>query len=193
MAPDLGLTLLHDPSAATRLSLPDVPRIACSVSPFSIQQQWTVPRTLRQARARLYHSPYYLMPYLPGVPSLVTCYDLIPLLYPEYFTATQRLIYRLAHGLALRTARVILAISQATKPTWCASFTLTRSESSSRRWRPAQLCAACIAQIDAVRQSMRCPSSMCYTWAATSPTRICRAWFRRGKWQSGLKSQTSNW
>jgi glycosyltransferase involved in cell wall biosynthesis len=55
------------------------------------------------------------MPYLPGVPSLVTCYDLIPLVYPEYFTATQRLMYRLAHLLALRTARVILAISQATQ------------------------------------------------------------------------------
>jgi len=116
IAPDLGLTLLYDPSAAaTRLTLPDLPRIACSISPFSIQQQWSVPGILRRARARLYHSPYYLMPYLPGVPSLVTCYDLIPLVYPEYFTATQRLMYRLAHILALRTARVILAISQATK------------------------------------------------------------------------------
>ena len=116
LAPDLGLTLLHDPSAkATRLSLPDVPRIACSASPFSIQQQWTVPRVLRQARAKLYHSPYYLMPYLPGVPSLVTCHDVIPLLYPEYFTPMQRLVYRLAQGLALRTARMILADSQATR------------------------------------------------------------------------------
>lgn len=116
IAPDLGLTLLYDPSAAAaRLTLPDLPRIACSISPFSIQQQWSVPGILRRARARLYHSPYYLMPYLPGVPSLVTCYDLIPLVYPEYFTATQRLMYRLAHILALRTARVILAISQATK------------------------------------------------------------------------------
>ncbi len=116
IAPDLGLALLHDPSAAaTRLTLPDLPRIACSISPFSIQQQWIVPGILRRARAKLYHSPYYLMPYLPGVPSLVTCYDLIPLVYPEYYTATQRLMYRLAHILALRAARVILAISQATQ------------------------------------------------------------------------------
>ncbi len=116
IAPDVGLTLLHDPSAAaTRLTLPDLPRIACAASPFSIQQQWIVPGILRRARARLYHSPYYLMPYLPGVPSLVTSYDLIPLFYPEYYAATQRLIYRLAHILALRTARVILAISQATQ------------------------------------------------------------------------------
>jgi alpha-1,3-rhamnosyl/mannosyltransferase len=55
------------------------------------------------------------MPYLPGVPSIVTCYDLIPLIYPQYFTAIQRLIFRTAHFLALRASRVILAISQATK------------------------------------------------------------------------------
>jgi glycosyltransferase involved in cell wall biosynthesis len=116
IAPDLSLTLRHNSTAkATRLTLPDLPGLACTTSPFSIQQQWIVPAMLRQARAKLYHSPYYLMPYLPNVPSVVTCYDLIPLLYPEYFTATQRLIYWLAHRLALRASRVILTISQATK------------------------------------------------------------------------------
>jgi alpha-1,3-rhamnosyl/mannosyltransferase len=55
------------------------------------------------------------MPYAPGVPSVVTCYDLIPLIYPQYFTALQRLIFRTAHFLALRTSRAILAISEATK------------------------------------------------------------------------------
>ena len=116
LAPNLGLTLLRNPSAtATRLTLPDLPRMDCSASPFSMQQQWIVPRMLRQAGATLYHSPYYLMPYLPGVPSVVTCYDLIPLIYPEYYTVPQRLIYRLAHRLALRAARVVLAISEATK------------------------------------------------------------------------------
>ena len=116
IAPDLDLTLLHNPAAkATRLTLPALPRIACSTSPFSIQQQWIVPAILRQAQAKFYHSAYYLMPYLPGVPSVVTCYDLIPLIYPEYYTISQRLICRLAHYLALRATRVILAISEATK------------------------------------------------------------------------------
>ena len=116
IAPDLDLALLHDPSAtSTRLTLPKLPRMACPASPFSIQQQWIVPRILHQAQAKLYHSPYYLMPYWPGVPSVVTCYDLIPLIYPEYYTASQRLAYRLAHYLALRAACAVLAISEATK------------------------------------------------------------------------------
>ncbi len=121
IAPDLRISLLYDPSAAaTRLTLPDprtagLRRVACPVSPFSIRQHWAVPTQLRHMQATLYHSPYYLMPYLPGVPTVLTCYDLIPLIYPQYFTPTQRLIYRVAHLTALKTARVTLAISQVTK------------------------------------------------------------------------------
>ena len=116
VAPDLDLVLLRDPTAhTTRLSLPALPRIECAVSPFSIRQQWVVPGLLRRQSAALYHSPYYLMPYRPGVPAVLTCYDLIPLLYPEYYSAAQRLIYRLAHRLALRATQVILSISEATR------------------------------------------------------------------------------
>jgi glycosyltransferase involved in cell wall biosynthesis len=116
VAPDLSLALLHDPSvASTRLTLPDLPRIACPVSPFSIRQQWQVPRLLRHAGAALYHSPYYLMPYRPGVPTVFTCHDFIPLIYPEYFRASQRLFYRLTHMLALQAATMTIAVSQATQ------------------------------------------------------------------------------
>ena len=116
VAPDLGLTLLIDPSASSaRLSLPDLPRQLCAASPFSIQQQWLVPQVLRQTNATLYHSPYYLMPYRPGVPTVLTCYDLIPLVWQQYFSAANRLIYRLAHMLALRAARVVITLSQSAR------------------------------------------------------------------------------
>jgi alpha-1,3-rhamnosyl/mannosyltransferase len=116
VSPDLDLVLLRDPSAeAQRVTLADLPTLDCAVSPFALTQQWRVRSILRQAHATLYHSAYYLMPYAPGVPAIVTCYDLIPLIYPQYFTARQRLIFRTAHFLALRTARVTLAISEATK------------------------------------------------------------------------------
>jgi len=116
ITPDLDLTLLRDPATpAQRLMLPDLPTLDCAVSPFKLSQQWQVRSILRRSKATLYHSAYYLMPYIPGVPSIVTCYDLIPLIYPQYFTAVQRLIFRTAHWLALRTARVTLAISESTK------------------------------------------------------------------------------
>lgn len=111
LEPDL--VLIHNPAApARRLSLPALPRIACTASPFSIQQQWQVPALLRQAHATLYHSAYYLMPYWPGIPTVLTYYDLIPRLYPEYFTPVQRLIWNVTNRLALATARAVVAISE---------------------------------------------------------------------------------
>ncbi len=115
IAPERDFVSLYDPSATdVRWRLPES-SIACPVSPFSLRQQWVVPPILRRAHAELYHSTYYLMPYRPGVPTLLTCYDLLPLVYPQYFTVFQRLVYRAAHLLARRTARVIFAVSEATK------------------------------------------------------------------------------
>ncbi|PWH20031.1 MAG: glycosyltransferase family 1 protein [Ardenticatenia bacterium] len=110
------VTLLVDPRAQSgHLALPRLPTLSCPASPFSLRQQWLVPYALRTARTHVYHSPYYLMPYWPGVPTVLTCYDIIPLLFPGYFTAWQRLVFRLTHQLALRAAEVVLAISQATQ------------------------------------------------------------------------------
>jgi glycosyltransferase involved in cell wall biosynthesis len=115
-APELELTLLRGPAAtAQRLALPDLPAVECAAPPFSMAQQWIVPKQLRDLNATLYHSPYYLMPFRPDVPTVLTAYDVIPLVYPQYYTWIQRSIFRLAHGLALRTARAVIAISQATK------------------------------------------------------------------------------
>jgi alpha-1,3-rhamnosyl/mannosyltransferase len=55
------------------------------------------------------------MPYLPHVPTVLTCYDLIPVIFPHYFTLWQRAAYRFANKLALRTASRVIAISETTK------------------------------------------------------------------------------
>ena len=116
VAPDLELRLLRDPTApALHLTLPDLPTIDCAESPFTLSQQWRVRHTLRDSRAVLYHSPYYLMPYRPGMPTMFTCHDLIPLIFRKYFKARHRLIYRFAHQLALNTAQLTIAVSQSTK------------------------------------------------------------------------------
>lgn len=115
IAPELDLCLLIDSSARGRIPLPALPQIECNVSPFSLSQQWRVPLALRHARADLYHSPYYLMPYAPGVPSVFTCYDFIPLLLPAYFSAAQRFAYWWAHRLALHATRGVITISETTR------------------------------------------------------------------------------
>jgi alpha-1,3-rhamnosyl/mannosyltransferase len=123
MVPLLGagdqLSLLRDPGqpsswdpaalAGERAQVVDVP-----LSPFSLGQQWSIPRLLRHLGADVYHSPYYLMPYCPGVPVVVTVYDLIPLLFPRLTSARARLLFRWTMALALRTASHVIVISEAT-------------------------------------------------------------------------------
>jgi glycosyltransferase involved in cell wall biosynthesis len=86
-----------------------------TISPFSLAQQWQIPRLLSKVGAHIYHSPYYLMPYRPGVPTVLTVYDLIPLRFPQFASARARLLFRLAMTLALRASDQVIAISEATR------------------------------------------------------------------------------
>ncbi|MDY6863365.1 MAG: glycosyltransferase family 1 protein [Thermodesulfobacteriota bacterium] len=89
--------------------------VQCNISPFSLRQQWKVPKLLYHLKAEVYHSPYYLMPYFPGIPTVVTFYDLIPIIYPEYFSLLKRLLFRIAIFIALKVAKTKIVISKATK------------------------------------------------------------------------------
>ena len=114
--PDIDFVVLEDTStpASRRLAIA-APRAPVPASVFSIAQQWVVPKVLRDLAADVYHSLYYLMPYRPGVPSLLTCHDLIPLRLPGQMSPLRKTVFRTAHWLALRTADQVVAISDATR------------------------------------------------------------------------------
>jgi len=124
-APDWEFRLLHNPNEpnsrfdVTGLadSHPNLALLHCPLSPFALSQQWRVPGTIRGLgrRPALYHSPYYLMPYRSGLPSVVTTHDLIPLLYPGYFSLRERLLFRLTTWMALRCVGQVIAVSSQTK------------------------------------------------------------------------------
>ena len=125
LEPDEQLTVFFDPAHPLDLPSGDaVHSVPVDVSPFSLRQQWVIPRLLRQHKADVYHSAYYLMPYVTGVPTLLTLYDLIPVHFPEHSTLKARLLFRWATALALRTARHTLAISEATRRDFLARFPL---------------------------------------------------------------------
>jgi alpha-1,3-rhamnosyl/mannosyltransferase len=109
------MALLHGPDPDPRLPLARWPTVTCRSSPFSLRQQWEIRAILRRTRAAVYHSPYYLMPAAPGVPSIVTCNDLIPLTTPGLFGRPARLAYRLAHALAFQAASAIVVPSVSTR------------------------------------------------------------------------------
>jgi alpha-1,3-rhamnosyl/mannosyltransferase len=55
------------------------------------------------------------MPYRPGVPTVLTVHDLIPIHFPQQSTTRARLLFRHATLLALRAARHVIAVSEATR------------------------------------------------------------------------------
>jgi glycosyltransferase involved in cell wall biosynthesis len=122
------LTVLHDPAHSPPLATsPAVQLLPVGTSPFSVAQQYVLPRRLERLRADLYHSAYFLMPYAPrprGIPALLTVYDLIPLLVPQQSTLRARLLARWANRLALRTSQRVIAISDATRLDYLAQFRL---------------------------------------------------------------------
>jgi glycosyltransferase involved in cell wall biosynthesis len=117
LAPSERLVVLRDPAGASRWDLPAgaaVQVVDVPLSPFALRQQWVIPALLRRHGVHVYHSPYYLMPFRPGVPSVVTVHDLIPMRYPHFFSPVQRLIFAVAVRLAVRAARLIITLSTAT-------------------------------------------------------------------------------
>lgn len=128
LRPGERLTLLCHPDHP--LPLPASPAVQVyplAVSTFSPAQQWVVPGVLRRLAADLYHSPYYLMPYRPGVRTVLTVYDVIPLRHPEYSSARARLLFRLTTALALRSAAQVIAISEAARQDFVADFHIPAS------------------------------------------------------------------
>ncbi len=148
---DERLIVIIDP--AHPIALPSSPAaqiVPLAVSPFSLSQQWAIPRLLRGLHgtptsnrqlpassfqpptsnlqpptSNLYHSSYIAMPYRPGLPTVLTVYDLIPLRYPAHSTAQARLLIRWMTRLALRTSRHVIAISDFTRRDFMAEFGLT--------------------------------------------------------------------
>ncbi|MCB8979672.1 MAG: glycosyltransferase family 4 protein [Ardenticatenaceae bacterium] len=122
------LLLLHNPQAHSGWPLPplqaNVTWVETAVSPFSTAQQWQIPRLLRQLNATVYHSAYSLMPYRPGIPTLLTLYDVIPEQFPQLVSPQARLLARLTTWLALYTGNHFLAISEATRQEFLARYAL---------------------------------------------------------------------
>ena len=115
---EIELLLLHDPERpSTRFNLEtlrDVRLIPLPLVPFSWRSQLVIPRLLRRLEADLYHSTYYVMPYMAGCPTVVTLYDTIPFLFPEYLpSGWARWFYPRAMRLAAGRSGLILAISEA--------------------------------------------------------------------------------
>ena len=214
LAPDERLTVLHDPAYPVSLPPSDAARtIPLAVSPFALRQQWAIPRLLRvlQRDATLdrqpshgeasrspsvlppssfvYHSPYIAMPYLPGVPAVLTVYDLIPLRYPAHSTARARLLIRWMTRLALHAARHVIAISEFTRRDFMAEFGLPpeRITAAPLAADPA-FCPQPPEKVAEIRARYALPECFVLYLGSNKPhknlTRLVEAWqMGDGRWQ----------
>ena len=112
---DEQLTLIVNRSTDISLNHPRVVFETVSSTPFSLGQQWEIPRLLKRMNADIYHSPYLLMPYFPGVPTVVTVHDLIPVLLPKQSSLKARLFFKWALYMALRASDQIIIVSENTR------------------------------------------------------------------------------
>ena len=126
---DEQLIVIRDPARSNRWESPGpqpgrVTTLEAAISPFGFRQQIAIPNLLRANAVDLYHSPYYLMPYRPGKPTVVTIYDLIPQHFPQVVSVRARLLFQWTTRLALRAADQIITISEATRRDLLAAYPL---------------------------------------------------------------------
>jgi alpha-1,3-rhamnosyl/mannosyltransferase len=93
-------------------------------TPFSLSQQWLIPQALKSFKPCLYHSTYYIMPYRPNAPTILTIHDFIPLLYPGSVSLRARLLFRPLFYLAFSASSGFIAVSQTTLEDFKARFKL---------------------------------------------------------------------
>jgi alpha-1,3-rhamnosyl/mannosyltransferase len=149
--------------------------------PFSLSQQWALPALLHRLKIDLYHSTYLAMPYRPGCPTVLTVYDLIPLILPRESSLKSRWLFRLSLKAALNVARRVISISHNTARDLAGrtgldprSTTVT-SLAAAPHFRPASP-----RDIKAVRTRLNLPDRYALFLGAARPhknlARLVRAW-----------------
>ena len=113
------LLLLHNTDRRLPASLAAALRPPHALLPIrsalrSARDQFELPLRLRQARADLYHSPYYAMALRPGCRYLLQVFDLIPERYPQYWRWPQPPVIRHWLRASAAGAALIAAPSEAT-------------------------------------------------------------------------------
>jgi len=120
-APEDSFVLPYNPQSVNtrydlqRLRTPNVEMVSIDLPTFSLTEQYRLPSLIRHLGLDLFHSPYYIKPYFLPCPSVVTIYDLIPRLYPQYISPWARGIFEMAIRLATVTSRLVISVSQSAK------------------------------------------------------------------------------
>ena len=92
-----------------------VAALPCDAAGYSLAELFAVRRALSRTGCDVFHAPHYVVPLLPPRATVVTIHDLIHLKRPEHGTLAKRLYATTMLRRALRTARVVLTVSDAVR------------------------------------------------------------------------------
>jgi len=119
LRPDETLTALHDPSAPNvhydlaALAATGIQTVDYRVPIFGLRNMFSALPAAQHSSTSIYHSPYYLRPYLVSQPSVTTIHDMISFVYPQFVPSLRaRILIRAFHALAIRASRAIIAVSR---------------------------------------------------------------------------------
>jgi glycosyltransferase involved in cell wall biosynthesis len=134
VAPEEDFVIFHNPQLLnTRYDVdelgrhPNIQLVPVDVPPFSLKEQYRLPLLVKRFSLELLHSPYYVKPYWLPCQSVMTFYDVVPLLYPEYLPSWwAKPLFNLTARLALRRAAGIITISQSARDDLLSFFSLPK-------------------------------------------------------------------
>ena len=105
-----------DDTGAAGAAGPNFTAVAESSRPYSIGEQWRIPRAVARSGADLLHEPHYVLPPLTRARTVVTIHDCIHLRFPEYLPGRAAHAYaRTMIRMAARKADRVLTVSEASK------------------------------------------------------------------------------
>jgi len=111
-----GWIALVDPGDRGRVRWPgSVDERPVRAGKYGLQEHFAVPAEARRAGAGLLHAPHYTLPLAWRGPSVVTIHDLIHIRFAHFHRPGAAVYARFMAGLAARSARVVIAVSEATK------------------------------------------------------------------------------
>jgi alpha-1,3-rhamnosyl/mannosyltransferase len=103
---------------------PNLELVRVNAPTFSLREQFE----LLTLNVELVHSPYYLKPYLLRLPSVVTLFDVIPLVIPHAVSWRARWFFRWAAWLAAKTSARVIVPSHATRDDLIAHLRVPREK-----------------------------------------------------------------
>lgn len=114
-ADDIEVIVYEDPSNPIwRIKSDRIRKIPIRAKKYSLREQFELARRCRVDGLDVFHSPFYLTPWLAPCPVVVTIHDLIPFIFNIY-SLPKRLLIRMGYWFATMKATRVIADSENTR------------------------------------------------------------------------------